>query len=262
MAISPDEKTFYLQLSFFHGFVVYDLAHDHIVRVVPLPVSDHDRNTPPEQYVLNSAHHGLAINPSGRRLCVAGTMDDYIAMVSTRTFRYRIIDSGERPYWSNTSSDGQYCFVSIAGDDEIDVVDYATQTRVAQIHVGDHPQRTRMGRVQTAILGPAGRTALPVTVRSGRLRAHSARVGLASPVAVSGLRMRLRRHGHTVATGRLARLDGRRTLRLRVRRALRPGGYRLVLRGRLADGVAGRARSGRLVRPRASGRTRHGARHG
>jgi DNA-binding beta-propeller fold protein YncE len=261
MAISPDEKTFYLQLSFFHGFVVYDLAHDHIVRVVRLPVSDADRNTPPEQYVLNSAHHGIAINPSGRTLCVAGTMDNYIAMVSTRTFRYRIINSGERPYWSSTSSDGQFCFVSIAGADEIDAVDYATQQRVAQIHVGDHPQRTRMGRVLTSILGPAGRVTLPVRVRSARLRAHSARVRLATPVDVTALRVRLRRHGRTFAAGRLAHIVGRHTLRLRSRRTLRPGAYRLVLRGTLADGTAGAARFG-AVRPRASARTHRAARPG
>jgi YVTN family beta-propeller protein len=37
--------------------------------------------------------------------------------------------------------------VSIAGDNEVDVFDYATATRVAQIPVGVHPQRVRFGYV-------------------------------------------------------------------------------------------------------------------
>jgi DNA-binding beta-propeller fold protein YncE len=241
MAISPDEQHFYFQLSFFHGFVEYDLPQDRIERVVSLPVSEHDRNTPPEQYVLNSAHHGIAINPSGGKLCVAGTMDNYIAMVSTRTFRHRIIDSGERPYWSTPSTDGQYCFVSIAGDDEIDVVDYASERRVAQIHVGDHPQRTRMGRVVTSILGPAAPVSLPVSARSKRLTGRVLRVRLGAAVDVGSVRARLRRGRRTYATGSLARLAGRRTLRLRPRRHLRRGTYQLVLHGVLADGCSGTA---------------------
>jgi DNA-binding beta-propeller fold protein YncE len=249
MAISPDETHFYFQLSFFHGFVEYDLPHDRIVRVVPLPVSDADRNTPPEQYILNSAHHGLAINPSGRKLCVAGTMDNYIAMVSTRTFEYRIIPSGQRPYWSNPSTDGQFCFVSIAGDDEIDVVNYASERRVAQIHVGDHPQRTRMGRVLTSILGPAGRVSLPVRLRSKRLGGHARRLRLKAAVRVTSLRARLRRGHRTFATARRAHLTGRGSMRLHHRRPLRPGHYTLVLRGTLADGTKG-VRTFRIARPR------------
>src|SRR5207247_550036 len=82
MAISPDERYFYFQLSFFHGFIEYDLQQDRILRVVPLP----ERTTATrEQYLLDSAHHGIAMNPEGTKLCVAGTMDDYAAVVSRQT---------------------------------------------------------------------------------------------------------------------------------------------------------------------------------
>jgi YVTN family beta-propeller protein len=145
MAIAPDERHFYFQLSFFHGFVEYDLAADKVLRVAQLPVSDHDKNTPREQYVLDSAHHGLAMDPRGTKLCVAGTMDNYVAVVRRDTFAATIIPSGERPYWATTSTDGRYCFVSIAGNDEIAVIDYATERQVATIPVGDHVQRSRMG---------------------------------------------------------------------------------------------------------------------
>jgi YVTN family beta-propeller protein len=41
--------------------------------------------------------------------------------------------------------------MSIAGDDKVDVIDYATATKVAEIPVGDHPQRVRLGTVAADI---------------------------------------------------------------------------------------------------------------
>ena len=37
MALSPDEKYVYFQVSFFHGFVEYDFEHDRVNRVASLP---------------------------------------------------------------------------------------------------------------------------------------------------------------------------------------------------------------------------------
>ena len=150
MAIAPGERYFYFQLSFFHGFVEYDRKRNRITRVAELP----DRSgVPREQYLLDSAHHGIAINPKGTRLCVAGTMDGYAAIVSRRTFRYRTIPVGHVPYWATTSGDGRYCFMSIAGDDRVAVISYRKRREVASIPVGDHPQRMRTGRIRKSFLG-------------------------------------------------------------------------------------------------------------
>jgi DNA-binding beta-propeller fold protein YncE len=149
MAIAPGDRFFYFQLSFFHGFVEYDLKKDKITRVAQLPKRTDE---PRENYLLDSAHHGLAINPSGKRLCAAGTMDGYVAIVSRRSFRYKIIPVGNVPYWATNSADGRYCFVSVAGDDKVAVISYRKRKLVKMIHVGDHPQRMRMGKIRRAYL--------------------------------------------------------------------------------------------------------------
>src|SRR4051794_31120882 len=148
MALSPDEHFVYFQVSFFHGFVEYDLRKDRVTRLARLPLSDKSRNVPREQYLLDSAHHGLAMNPAGTKLCAAGTMSDYIAIVHRSDFKYKLASFGTKPYWATNSGDGRYCFVSYSGDDAIAAIDYATEREVARVRVGDHPQRMRMGVVR------------------------------------------------------------------------------------------------------------------
>jgi YVTN family beta-propeller protein len=150
MALSPDERFVYFQVSFFHGFVEYDLRRDKVARVAELP--NEVPNLPRELYLLDSAHHGIAMNGKGTRLCVAGTMSDYAAIVSRRNFNYKLIHGGEKPYWSTNSSDGRHCFVSWSGSDRISVISYADREEIAQIPVGDHPQRMRIGHVRTSWL--------------------------------------------------------------------------------------------------------------
>jgi YVTN family beta-propeller protein len=156
MAIAPDERFVYLQVSFFHGFVEFDTqAPDPVVtydgeptvgavtRVVPLP--DRTDGMPREQYVLDSAHHGIAIDGTGTTLCAAGTMDDYAAIVDRESLGYSILDVGAKPYWATNGPTGDECWVSVSGEDKVVVIDYATAQPVATVPVGDHPQRVRPG---------------------------------------------------------------------------------------------------------------------
>jgi DNA-binding beta-propeller fold protein YncE len=152
MALSPHERYVYFQLSFLHGFVEYDLKRDRPLRVAQLPLSERAKGLPREQYLLDSAHHGLAMSPSGRRLCVAGTMSDYAAIVGRRRFRAKVIPVGDKPYWATNSGDGRNCFVSVSGADRVAVISYRQRREIASIPVGDHPQRMRMGRIRRAYL--------------------------------------------------------------------------------------------------------------
>jgi hypothetical protein len=182
MALAPDEKQVYFQVSFFHGFVEYDLVRDRVLRLAHLPISEEAAGKRREEYLLDSAHHGLAMNPQGTKLCVAGTMSDYAAIVRRVSFAHRIAAHGLKPYWSTNSGDGRYCFISFSGDDRVSVVSYATEREVASVRVGDHPQRMRMGTLAEGALGvPAGsagparpggpRLKLRVSVRPRRVRA-------------------------------------------------------------------------------------------
>jgi YVTN family beta-propeller protein len=146
MALSPDEKWVYFQVSFFHGFVEYNFGRDRVTRIARLPNLIPD--TPREDYLLDSAHHGIAMNGAGTKLCVAGTMSDYAAIVSRDSFDYKLIKRGKKPYWSTTSENGKHCYVSWSGSDAISVISYATKREVVRIPVGDHPQRIRTGNVQ------------------------------------------------------------------------------------------------------------------
>ena len=152
MALSPDERYVYFQVSFFHGFVEYDLVQDKVLRVAHLPLSEKAAKMRRDEYLLDSAHHGIAMNPAGTKICAAGTISDYAAIVSRATFSARIIPVGTTPYWATNSGDGKYCFLSVAGDDKIVAISYATEELVATIPVGDHPQRMRMGKLAAGSL--------------------------------------------------------------------------------------------------------------
>jgi len=152
MTLSPDEKTFYLQLSHFHGFVALDRRSGKITRVKRLP--NLVPTLPREAYLLDSAHHGIAMNPKGTRICVAGTMSDYATLVVKRTWKHtRLIKGGEKPYWVTQSWDGQHCYISWSGSDTVSKISYRTARIVKTQRVGDHPQRVRNGFIRREFLG-------------------------------------------------------------------------------------------------------------
>lgn len=152
MTLSPDEQTFYFQLSFFHGFVAMDRRTGKIVRVKHLP--DLVPDVPREQYLLDSAHHGIAMNPAGTKICVAGTMSDYTTLVDARTWkRGPLVKKPDgKPYWVTQSWDGRYCYISWSGTDEVAKISYRTGKVVRTTPVGDHPQRVRNGYVRTGLV--------------------------------------------------------------------------------------------------------------
>ncbi|MET7383539.1 YncE family protein [Streptomyces sp. NPDC005526] len=151
---SPDESKLYFQVSFFNGFLEYDVAGDRITRLKTLPknpATSDDRTT----WVNDSRHHGLSMNPAGTKLCVAGTMDDYATVVDRATLQEGPLVPASKPYWATVSGDGRDCVVSESGADRVTAVDFATGRKVASVAVGDHPQRVRLGHVRSDWTGPS-----------------------------------------------------------------------------------------------------------
>lgn len=153
MAITKDEKFAYLQISLFHGFFEYDIENDKITRRLELPVPEENKDLSPGDHLLNSGHHGIALSGDDKTICVAGTMDGYIALVDRESFEVTLIELSEdpkkaKPYWATSSKDGTRAYVSISGMDKVTVVDYATKSVLGEVPVGNHPQRVRNGQLR------------------------------------------------------------------------------------------------------------------
>ena len=187
MAVAPDQRFIYFQVSFLHGFVEFDTQAPDIdgavsytaggipeprvgavTRIVDLPNRVPD--LPREQYVNDSAHHGLSINDAGTTLCAAGTMDDYAALVDRATGSRTIFDTAStgheylKPYWT-TEGLGDTCWISLSGSDAVAVLDFDTRQELAFLPVGDHPQRVRHGYVPATVVA-SWSTAPPLTTTS------------------------------------------------------------------------------------------------
>ncbi|MFG1664446.1 YncE family protein [Streptomyces sp. Y7] len=151
---SPDESKLYFQVSFFNGFFEYDLATDKITRTKTLPknpATSDDRTT----FVNDSRHHGISMSPDGSKLCVAGTMDDYATVVNRTTLQEGPLVTASKPYWATVSGDGKSCVVSESGTDQVTAIDFATGRKQVSVPVGDHPQRVRIGHVQSGWTSPS-----------------------------------------------------------------------------------------------------------
>ena len=175
MAIAPGERFIYFQVSYFHGIVEFDTAAkdlnglvDYSTGTLPEPRTGAVRrlillpnrvpDMPREQYVNDSAHHGLSINEAGTTLCAAGTMDDYVALVDRASTGRKIFDTAStghaylKPYWTTEGLDNT-CWISLSGSDAVAVIDFETKKELAFLPVGDHPQRVRHGVVLRSLFG-------------------------------------------------------------------------------------------------------------
>jgi len=177
MAISPGGRYLYFQVSFLHGYVVFDTraddlngTSDYTVGGEPEPargavvdvVRLEKRTTAPRDlYVNDSAHHGLSIDEDGDTLCVAGTMDDYAALVDIASEEVTYFDEETtghyygKPYWT-TEGLGGTCWISLSDADALAVLDVGTGEELAYREVGNHPQRVRHGYVSKKLIAGWG----------------------------------------------------------------------------------------------------------
>jgi DNA-binding beta-propeller fold protein YncE len=162
-AFSSDGRQLVLQLSYFNGFDVLNLASGRVVRTVKLPVRGPGLKLQPRDYPNAAAHHGIAV--SGDTVCDAATISNYAALVTLHSGHVqRIVKVGEAPGEALTSLDGRSCYVTNRGPtgidpppvpasvgDSVSVIDYPSG-RVRTVRVGRHPQAETTAVVPNAIL--------------------------------------------------------------------------------------------------------------
>ncbi len=147
--ITHDGKLMFLQLSDFHGFLEFDLSTQKISRTIALPETDESKAMD-GAYPKEAAHHGIVLSTNEDTLCIAGTVSNYVALVSRPELKeQKFIQVGKHPGWAINSSDGKYCVISNRGSDDVSFVSYSEKKEVKRIKVGAYPQRVYAARVKS-----------------------------------------------------------------------------------------------------------------
>lgn len=147
--LTQDEKVMYAQLSWFHGIIEYDLVAGRMLRTVQLPIKE---GVTEDDYDFGAPHHGLALSPDGGILCAAARASDYVALVSTETFKpLKIIQVGDGPGDAFNGPDGLTCWVANEHSNDVSVISYATRTEIKKIPVGEAPHHLEAAQVSEAV---------------------------------------------------------------------------------------------------------------
>jgi DNA-binding beta-propeller fold protein YncE len=153
--ITPDDKIMYANLSYLNGVIKYDLEAGKEIARSEQPLNEFAMKTYKtyDEFPHDSAHHGLSLSGDGKKLCDCGTVDNYVAIVTTSDMKVeKYVDVGPVPYWATTSPNGKRCFVSISGDNTVSVIDFEQPAQLKVVPVGKFPQRSRLGRVPESVL--------------------------------------------------------------------------------------------------------------
>jgi DNA-binding beta-propeller fold protein YncE len=149
-SITHDERRMYAQLSEFHGVIEYGLPERQVLRSRELPV---DPGVTEDDYDFEAPHHGLAMTPDERTLCLAGRASDYVALVSTGTMEpTAIIEVDDAPGWATIGPDGSHCFVPNTRADTLSVISLAARREVARVRMGDGPKQIEAARLPDAVV--------------------------------------------------------------------------------------------------------------
>ena len=217
--ITHDEKRLYAQLSEFHGVVEYGLAERRVLRSRELPV---DPGVTEEDYDFEAPHHGLALTPDERTLCLAGRASDYVALVATAGLEpLAVIEVDDAPGWTAITPDARHCFAANTRADTLSVISLAERREVARLPGGDGPKQIEPARLpdEVACGGPG---CGPDVRLEARCRRGALRASLAGETgAVHRVTFRLGGVAAPDARAPFVRTFGRRTAARRRGRTLR-----------------------------------------
>lgn len=152
-ALTEDDSRVFLQLSYFHGFVEFDLENGQRLRTIDLPVREPAKNWDRNDYPSEAAHHGIQLSPDGNYVCCAGMVDGYVALVSRPSLQVdTILDVGGRPGWATNGPNSTHCFIADRQNDQFIAVSYESKDVAGRVAVGDSPAVIDVETVPESVL--------------------------------------------------------------------------------------------------------------
>lgn len=147
---TPDEKGIYAQLSNEHAVVAYNLAARKVVKRLDLPVKP---GVTVADWDFDSPHHGLALTPDGRTLCLAGRASDYAALVRAPDLKLiATIPVGDAPGWAEVADKGRLCLITNTRSDDLSIISISKRAEIVRLPVGDGPKYITVARIPASVI--------------------------------------------------------------------------------------------------------------
>jgi DNA-binding beta-propeller fold protein YncE len=147
---TPDEKGLYAQLSNEHAVVAYNLADRKAVGRLDLPVKP---GVTVADWDFEAPHHGLALTPDGRTLCLAGRASDYAALVRAPALTLlATIPVGDGPGWAETADKGRVCLIANTRSDDLSIISIPERTEIVRLPIGDGPKHITVARLPASVV--------------------------------------------------------------------------------------------------------------
>jgi YVTN family beta-propeller protein len=139
IAVDREEKTLYVALSLFHGFVIVDIPSRKVVHKVEFPALPPNLDLRP---LLNTATHGLTLTPDGKELWAASLPTGNVFVYDVPSAKVSSpIAVGQLPNWIAFSPDGRYGCVTNTGSNDCSIIDRQSKKEIARVKVGKAPKR-------------------------------------------------------------------------------------------------------------------------
>jgi DNA-binding beta-propeller fold protein YncE len=147
---TPDEKGLYAQLSNEHAVVAYDLTARKLTERLDLPVK---AGVTVADWDFEAPHHGLALTPDGKTLCLAGRASDYAALVRAPDLKLlATIPVGDAPGWAETADKGRVCLIANTRSDDLSIISIARRKELVRLPVGDGPKHITVAQLPASVI--------------------------------------------------------------------------------------------------------------
>lgn len=147
---SPNEKAMYVQLANEHAVATYDLASKKVVKRLELPVKP---GVTVADWDFDAPHHGLALTPDGKTLCLAGRASDYAALVKAPELELiKTIPVGDAPGWSEVAANGRVCLIANTRSDDLSIISIPERKEIVRLPIGDGPKHITVARIPSSVV--------------------------------------------------------------------------------------------------------------